>query len=48
MVLVDNINDIDDIMLMQLTIKMIHTHIIAHTGPTNAQIKPRSVDSQQL
>jgi len=28
--------------------QMIHTHIIAHAGPTNAQMKPRSVDSQQL
>ena len=27
---------------------MIHTDIIAHTGPTNAQMKLRSVDSQQL
>jgi len=28
--------------------RTIHTHIIAHAGPTNAQMKPRSVDSQQL
>jgi len=27
---------------------MRRTHMMAQTGPTNAQMKPRSVDSQQL
>lgn len=31
-----------------IQIHVIRTHIIAHTGPTNAQMKPCSVDSQQL